>query len=904
MNIKKPLLILTPVLMISGLACAQETAPVKPIERDFVKVTNFTYGPWRSSVIGGGGYIQNVVPAPSNPQRFYTYVDVAGCSRSDDGGKTWKMLHGNLPPGGNNEVRGMLVDPRDDRKILVATGSMWTKKEGIYRSEDAGETFTKVLDAQFFGNGPARSSGFILTRSSQNPDFIAAASYKDGVFLSRDNGKTWAQSGATNLYPLDLRFDRSNDKRLWLSASGSKIHNKSFPAGFFRSDDGGVTWNKLEGAAPQEIVQDPKNAGILYGIFRSEIIRKSTDGGTTWEDFSDGLQIKRLEPGKWKESIDKTAYNALGVGPDFILTCNTRDADFYKLQSGGTKWEKVERNAPEVGDWFHKGGWAFGGAAGSITVDPHDPKHWFMTDFFAIYQSFDSGKNWRLTVDGMETTVAHTTLQDPTDAGVMHVGVADVGGFYSTDGGTRFRKASVPDDKEVNDADAGGGNMKSMDLNPKLPNRLYGVANRNWHVQWQANQVFISIDRGQTWTRSPMIGLPDTGKQPCTTITADANDPYTVYLTVAGQVKPNSGGVYKSTDGGARWTWMSEGLPNDSWYFPSDIWAHGRQLASSADGSLISISKQQSLVHRFDPKTQKWEKVNFQRGGTLWSVTADRLKPGRYFIGTRDDALYRTDDGGVTWKKVYNKGISFVATDAAVAGRVAGSNVNGIVLSTDGGETWKELDRKLPNREDAIPGFAGERLFAATGGSGVFWMPLSTAGEKSVTAKPLVKAEAPVKSGLPALQNMNFDAEGETPPGWTVEATTGEVELSRDTKEVQKDSVASLRISTGGELASGTVYQEWTPALWNFKVNGGIRAKGDFKKIVAQIQPFDAVGQPLKPVVLREQQANNGWWDGIGKTVVLPANTARTRLEINIEGKGQIWLDNFRVSLPQPLYPQ
>jgi photosystem II stability/assembly factor-like uncharacterized protein len=729
-------------VLILSAGCAQSDAPApsQPIEKDFVKTTNITYGPWRSGVVGGGGYIQNVVTAPTNKNRYYTYVDVGGLSRSDDGGNTWKMLHGHLPPAlGNYEVRGLVVDPRDDKKIIIATGSQWDKKQGIYISSDAGETFQKTLDASFFGNGPNRPSGFILARDPKNPDVVVTAAVLNGVFISRDNGVTWkpSSSGSTGFYSSDIRFDRTNSKRLWLCATAGKIWDKQYPAAFLRSEDGGDTWTKLLDEAPSEIIQDPKDGATIYGIFKTEIIKKSTDGGATWIDFSDGLLIEPAKPGEWK-SLSKSQYQALAAGPDFILTCNTRDADFYKLTSGSTKWEKIARNAPEVGDWYLKGAWYFGGAAGSITVDPNDPDHWFMTDFFAIYQTHDAGKNWRLTIDGMEVTVSHTLQQDPTDPAIMHLGVADVGAFSSTDGGVRFQRSKVPD---TPGNPAGGGNMKCIDLCPKMPNRLYGVANKNYYLGWAANQVYISNDRGKVWTRSPMTGLP--ANTFCTTTVADWNDPNTVYLTVGGQVKPNGGGVYKSTDAGASWTWMGDGLPLESWYFPNDIWVHGRQLAASTDGSLISVSKVLCQVHRYDPKTAKWEKISLYRGGAIWCVVADPLKAGRYFVAIRSDGLYRTDDGGVTWKKVYNKSVSYVATDGAVPGRVAGGTSDGVILSTDGGETWKEMDKSLPYRVDNIVAFAGERLFAASLGSGVFWMPISPAGEKPITAKPLVAASPP-----------------------------------------------------------------------------------------------------------------------------------------------------------------
>ena len=75
-------------LILAGFFSAQgqEPAPAPPVnagtwdktEKNFVKDTGTLYGAWHSGVIGGGGYIQNVVPCPDNERRYYSYVDVGG----------------------------------------------------------------------------------------------------------------------------------------------------------------------------------------------------------------------------------------------------------------------------------------------------------------------------------------------------------------------------------------------------------------------------------------------------------------------------------------------------------------------------------------------------------------------------------------------------------------------------------------------------------------------------------------------------------------------------------------------------------------------------------------------------------------------------------------------------------
>lgn len=740
-SIRTVLLPLCLAVLGSAAFAMNQPAPVAKVDRPvFGADTGFTYGAWRSSVVGGGGYIQNVVPCPTNPNRFYTYVDVGGVCRSDDGGLTWRMLHGHLPPTpGNYQVRGLSVDPRDDKKIIICTGIGGGAKDGIYVSDDAGETWKKTLTAQFCGNGASRTAGFIIARNPQNPDVLVAASMGDGVWKSADNGLTWQESGASDLAICDIKYDRANPKRLWLCAGGEKLRGKEFSLGFFRSDDGGATWTKLTDTTPSEIVQDPKDEKTIYGLFRSEIIKRSQDGGVTWEDFSDGLEIK-IEPGVSKPSVSTSAYRALAAGPDFILTASTSNATFYKLKCGESKWQRIEKEKIDTGTWYgpQKGNWYFGGALSSITVDPHDANHWFFTDYFAVYQTHDAGKSWRVTIDGLEVTVSHCLTQDPSDPAIVHLGHADVGPFSSLDGGKRFDRQQVPDGPEK-DMLSGGKNMKCITLSPKDPNLLYSVGDKSYFGGWHINQVFSSTDRGQTWYRSPMTGLPCSKDAWCTSIVADLNDARTVYVTFSGKIGPGAGGVYKSTDGGKAWSWMGEGLPADAPFFVPDVWRHGRQLASSWDGSLIAITTKGNLIYRFDPNTQKWTDAGLAHGGKLWSVVPDWFRSGRYYVGVYDDGIYQTDDSGLTWKKIYDKGASFVAADNAVSGRIAAGTADGVVLSTDAGATWKELDKELPFRHHNIPCFVGERLLVGSDGSGVFWIPLSPAGEKDVTAKPFSK---------------------------------------------------------------------------------------------------------------------------------------------------------------------
>jgi photosystem II stability/assembly factor-like uncharacterized protein len=302
------------------------------------------YGSWRVSKIGGGGYLMNVIFTP-DPKVLYAHADVAGPWRSEDGGRTWRALYGTLPPLSSYGIRGLLVDPRNANRIMVARGGgQWAPADGLYISNDGGRSWQKTLTATFNANESARASGFLLARNPRNPDEVFAAGGHEGVFRSRDNGKTWTNVGATGLFPTDLRYDRSNPKRLWLAAKEHKMWltpasgnatQVELKGGFFRSDNSGATWNKLADEAPAEILQDPVDATRLYGLFNDgKDVRLSRDGGDRWTNLNEGLAPRDTH---WMDTL-----NALAAGPDFILTATQR-GNFFRLKAGDTQWQKIER---------------------------------------------------------------------------------------------------------------------------------------------------------------------------------------------------------------------------------------------------------------------------------------------------------------------------------------------------------------------------------------------------------------------------------------------------------------------------------------------------------------------------------------------------------------------------------
>ena len=691
---------------------------------------------WHVLPVFGGGYVQNVVIAPSNPSRWYTYVDVGGPYRSDDGGRTWAPIHAAMPPKMRDiwadHVRALSVDPRDADTFVIAAGDRFAKPAGVYITHDGGRTFRHTLTARFYGDGNLRWAGQCMARHPTNPDILYCGEDWDGIFRSDDNGETWRNLGLKEMLITDIRLDPSNPSTIYVCAPGlkpgrqdpnSKSHVRG--KGFFRSTDGGATWHQSPANdVPTETAQIAGSPRIV-GLFNCRHVFASDDGGDTWVPFETGLSILPDSEPEPRYNAPKR-YQALAAGPDFWLVGDALGGIFRRGINDAT-WSKVRRESATLGDpiaeHHHKTRAANGEfwALGTINIDPRDAAHWLATDWFHIWETVDAGRTWTSHVAGMSQLVPFTIACDPFTPDNILYGIADLGLSISHDGGRTFH----------GNAPTSGAN--SIDWSRHTQGLAYCVGGKS------GVQFIRTRDGGHTWGKPRGAGLPPFRKGTHGDAEKEfaaytvAVDPVTddVFLCVSGPSRPDGGGVWRSHDQGETFERVSTGLPEGwnlfkSWEFDGGGEAGWTpQIVFSPDGSAVLSTYNGRCYALERDGGLRWVSTTLENPSCSRTIAADPFRPGR-FLSAQGEALMESDDGGRTWFKVQTAvrhrgwGIAF---DPHVSGLVAWAGHDGIIISRDGGATWKPLDGGLayPTGVRRCVFLNRGRLFGLTRGSGV-WM--------------------------------------------------------------------------------------------------------------------------------------------------------------------------------------
>lgn len=686
---------------------------------------------WTALPINGGGFIQSVEISPSDPDVWYSYVDVGGPYRSDDAGRTWRPLHGNMPQTLRNcfadHLRALSVDPRDPDRIVFASGRLvWQKPAGVYVSRDGGRTCSRTLKADFNGEGPFRFSGRALRRDPGNPDRILAASDNDGIFLSRDGGDSWVSCGLDGCWLVDVWFDLAVPRRVYACAPvwpDPKNDGKAY--GLFRSEDGGESWKKIAGDAPFEMTQIAGRRELL-GVFRAEggnELRLSRDGGESWSPFAEGLPVK-------------TRYLAVAAGPDFYLTTDW-DGQLYRRAAGDSAWREVPAERLEMSHPEKDNGIAGRDGrlakprccTGRIIVDPKNPDHILTTDWFQIWQTFDGGRTWRTAADGIHPLVPFTIACDPNSPDNISYGCADMGMFNTQDGGRSYRK----------EHSICGANSIAFCFRAK--HRAYAVGGKF------GIQLIVTEDGGKTWRYLAGKGLPALGqKEGQHGIYTVAVDPATdwPYLCVSGRIAPGAGGIWRSKDGGDTWEWFGRGMDGDARSYKASEFEFGGaalwpdQLVFGPDGSALTYQPYTGKMYWLDREAGEWKKLASSNKGGCFTVAADPFAPGRFLMACKDYVMEFTDGGrNVNWMLAGSKGLGYaIAFDPFTRGLVVAASwdAQDICVSTDGGRHWTCLlqGMDVPTGTQHKLVVDRMRLFLLTRGSGVWTRTLTRGADGAV----------------------------------------------------------------------------------------------------------------------------------------------------------------------------
>lgn len=816
------------------------------------------HGRWLSASFGGGGYVQNVVPHPTRPGCLFAYVDVGGLYRSDDDGKTWRMLHGGLPPEeGFYSVRGLWVSPSDPDRLLIAVGHQWAANHGVFLSRDGGSTWEKRLDVPFLGNEQHRSCGTVFLTLGNGTVVVGSAG--GGLFSSSDGGETWTSEGLEGVNITDV--DAGPNGEMYVCAQPHTLPGgRGIRGGFFRRA-AGADWERIE-ESPDELAV--AFDGALVGLFGSAEVRVSRDEGRSWEDYSNGLPVNRE---KAQDFVSESRFRALAAGPDFLLVGSGRGT-IHRRGSGDEKWELVTRERVEEpfegAPWWgrmQEGKWQhFGAAMGSLVVDPADPERWWFTDWYGIYETRDAGRNWTLRIDGIEVTVIHTLAQDPGDPGRVHAGMADNGYIASRDGGRSFSGEKF------------ASNMKALALDHTLAGRIYGAGSRGG--EWKADTLWVSVDGGTTWSPAPMRGLPPAGRRWINSLAVRPGHPYEIALALGG----SGGGVWRSLDGGRTFHALNEGMEGAGDFFQKEIWAQVAELAWAQNGTMVAISHRTGKMF-VRPADGPWRETAASLPGQPYQV---RHQGGLFYMTRGPSGLWRSADGSA-WDNLLKEPAEILAVDAAEAGRLAVAAKGQILLTKDAGANWEKIPAP-PHGLISTMAFAGERLLVGTRGGGFFLTALGDE-DASVAAGPAAPGTLPVVEEssirLPVLA-------GHWTKPWK---KSGELRVE------EREAPSGIRLASIGGKASGSTGLLFEATGEAFRLTGTWAVDGGTARLAARALGENGAQIHWQP--LGERRADGGE-TSFDFQIELPAGAARGELVLLFEGEGSVAVGNLAVTRPDP----
>ena len=554
----------------------------------------------------------------------------AGLYKTQDGGNTWNMVSNTLYDG--------II------KVNPVTGTVFVAKEdGLYISKDKGAIFNKLNSEYILGLDIVKKENTVKIYYTTDK----------GVFYSEDDGNTFKQIQSNNFpiiqnrHPQNLKVSPvdNNNMIMYFGEELMKNGYYNIKGDIYYTTDGGKSWNKSTYNAKYNFMRN--NLSMMERV--PNFIWSVTDSNRVW-DFQNDWISSSYNSGK-EFRWDANGLNAMLVGGKWhfnlynsnIIYLSSQDYNGVVTLDGGKTWKYVDLSAKSTNSDKWNSAFIYSGyAADELTYFGGVSENWTSTKYLTIthdggktHTSYLGNEAYALTA-GKDNRLLqqrnYSSYQSLKDKNILFCA-----NLRSTDGGYTWSNM-VDENGEVL--------VTGVYTHDAKTGRLFGI---NDFTGW----VMYSDDDGATWQKYNKESLNKWATSP--------------YLET-----------------------LSYDTKNDKLYV---AWGWTQLSVITDNGNTVTnITENIPKMLQYEGAPTKNQIGSNYCEKRIRCVAVDPNNPNIVYAGGSsytyqgDSSLYRSCDGGKTWKVVSINGTnSIVSTQNGDYGGVEPTCIN---VKPDTGELW------------------------------------------------------------------------------------------------------------------------------------------------------------------------------------------------------------------------
>jgi photosystem II stability/assembly factor-like uncharacterized protein len=599
-------------------------------------------GRW-TSIGPDGGRVNVFAVDPLDRSVVYAATESSGVFKSADGGATWAAVNEGLPDGG---IVALAIDPTRPSTLYASLDY-----PGLFVSGDGGALWRPASIRPSLGE-------MGLACDPDRPDTVFIVNGQE-IWVSGDRGGRWNVSRRFH-EALSIRIAADPAHSLLLALvegpGGLRLHG---------SADHGATWKILSAALPEpinpekwQLAVDPEPPGSLYLAY-------TASGQYGWPGSVVATYQSNDAGGSWHPS--GPGGFPIAVGPGHVVYAGS-----YRSADLGRSWTPIAAPAFKVQalavgsspDAVYAADWTVGG----------------------VRRSSDGGRTWQASSSGLRASSVAGLAIDSSNPARLYAYEANEGFFASGDGGEHWQGGTC-----IPSACAPDLRALTLAVDPVDSSTVYMASPEG---------LYKSTDRGGVLAQMQPGGI---GCLYIGSLVVAPTLPATLYAagglyssSCAAAATPECS-VFKSRDGGESWDCLG-------------VDAISIALAPSSPSTLYAVGYEGvngSPILRTTDQGATWEVVNsaapmyFQNFPYNPFLVVDPAEPRRLYAVDFFGALWRSVNGGRTWRQIYQQGflgpLHFAIDPFKPGVLYVASSLDGVVVrSADFGRTWQPLLGGLP----------------------------------------------------------------------------------------------------------------------------------------------------------------------------------------------------------------